>query len=1104
MVPQERVVEFLHWAETAKFRGHAALAPAFPRSVKSLLARAPASAGELSDEIFLLLSRFTLYKQKLSSFVELRLAVADAIQRSDYVRALKLLDDVQTAFGYSAWLIEIRIAVTALKDGLEAQKAVSEGIRKICGKTMISTVAHYTSQRNEPSTEATRFIVRVTGVLNRAKLQSNARTYYEYHLARITPTSAEKIQALLLMEATSSLIDSYEAMVSILLHSAAEHRLQFPVEIGSTHPVFGELHEPRLIKLRYFLGQSNGTTLRKRATCIDDELLTGSAKVHNDFDFDDFRSIVLSAMGADTSHLSGRGSLIREWGDALTSAHTDVERTQAVANMFDKWSYNLAAWPAALSIGQVLKDMIDGEVPFTFRRQFLALLSNPYADPWDLPVLGDEYRQPYLTLLRGQLGPSLCLEFCEWLLGGEEGSSLSSLADRWRLFGVAFRQLRAGEFEEVLDTTVRLNEDPALHLVAVRWHCHALLRLGRFREAIRFAGQLIVRNGAYQDLLPIAEMLAGKTWTELRPFATEIELAVLLDHFWRQTGKSEIDSFRRYAAEDYLESRDTDRPSQLDIVCGDLDPKTLTYFFNNVCVPEVLDLMMAFPSSRSVLEERRAIYGQLATLDSVNVEEYRQGIAGISHSLMIDEGVRQLDRSRLFVNRDGVVRWAERDLKESFDRYRSLLAAGIGFDPDAFAGALRKFVATQEAIPEELLALTNGEADDLMLRIVSDVRDNFLLSPTHGLDAFLSMRVRHGTLSGMLRGPLEKNMIINQRVGGTTRYERSSFWSQVLPEAHPNHIRDIEAAIEEFSEGFDTAIDNLRDRLQVRRKEQPLGLFDITLTKVHVILLRSEIKPETRLEDFVRSAIEVLWVLLDRSLQSIQAHIGQDFRQAVGLLFRRLESQIQVATADTNHWQINRAVHQALTEVQGVIDSIRNWFQRDPGNKLMHPLGHAIDVAIEVARTTYRSFEPQVHKSIASDDEVLVGSVSLLGDILFIALDNVHRRSGIEKGGRVLVEVSKRDSSSIVLVVESEVAANFDYAAGRKRLDKIREQMQAEAFRTATVAGEGGTGLLKIKSLVDPDAERPDAVTFDFAANGSFRLEVVLSVLGVGLEDLSS
>jgi anti-sigma regulatory factor (Ser/Thr protein kinase) len=131
-----------------------------------------------------------------------------------------------------------------------------------------------------------------------------------------------------------------------------------------------------------------------------------------------------------------------------------------------------------------------------------------------------------------------------------------------------------------------------------------------------------------------------------------------------------------------------------------------------------------------------------------------------------------------------------------------------------------------------------------------------------------------------------------------------------------------------------------------------------------------------------------------------------------------------------------------------------------------------------------------------------VTSVSAVGDIIFIALDNMYKHAGQEEGLKVVIEVSRIGNGRISIAVENELPAEFDREAGERKVAAIQAQIRKHEYTTAFVSGEGGTGLLKLKSLVDPAGEREDAVSFGFTESGTFRVTTVFRAIGVESENL--
>jgi hypothetical protein len=1104
-LPSSDVNTFVRWAERVRFGTRVAIPEAFPQSFGNLLVLPPPSKASLSEDLSLLLARLSLHAEKIDDFARLRQDFEISVTNGNFQNCTEILNEIERKLGYSVWLLKMRFAVTTLSEGLEAQKKLVEEIKQEFGLSKISTIAYYVSQRNEPSTVAPRYSRRVISLIERSRVREDTKSHYLYHLIGLIPTDVTQIQQLLLYESTASLIDCYEALIATVLGCGlSSHGAESNELLDAAYAI--EVNESRFVKLKALLNQTQLEDLKSRDLEYDNALLGGASERRGGASYDqlDFRACLIEATrramrehGA-TSEVTPRDT----WISNMSVILSDLEKGAEAANSLRKWSLNIGDIGSPMPLVQVMQDLMTNSVPLSRTNHVLSLLKSPYLDPWDLPFIPEESRERYLRALSECYGDSLVVRFVAWICGFAE--KCGNLDQIWEAFGAAWRSFFEGEYEQAAEFASRIEQSPPFRSYGARWHCYSLIELGQMREAIRYSADMLVRSPELYALLPIEVLIGNKAWKDLDAYADEIGLAVLLDFYWRSTGRSEINSFRRYAAEDFLAFYGFDRPSELSSAKDSIPTHSLIYFLSHVCGPDVIDLMPAFSSSREVQEERRKLYALLSEYDPENAEEYRDEMTEVTKALMLDEGVRLFDQSRVFVEEQGVVRWAEGELRESFERYRSLNAAGLGSDIEEFSTALRRFLKAGEPIPDQFLELPKGEADELLLRIIYELRDDFLMSPTHGLDAYLSMRVRHGTLSGMLRGPLEENRIINQRQSGTRTYQRNEYWKRTLAGMPKEQVTAIDAAITSFSEVYDNVIDDLKARLQIRRKGRDHGMFDIPLTSMQVYMLRQALSSEVRLDDFVRQCIAIFWILLDQSLRDVRQYIATELRSSIEEIFETLEADLQRATAGARCQPLNDAVRQAATSVQTVLQNIENWFHRGPGKKLFYPINQAVDVALEVVRITYRGFTPSITKIVPDNDVVMIDSVSAIGDIVFTALDNVYKHSGLEHGASVTIEVKLLEQKRIWLNIENTVCAEFDYSAAKREIEKVREKMREPKQQVVAASTEGGTGLMKLKNLVDPHGEKPDSIKFGFTDQGTFKVEVELDVYGLTSEHLAN
>ena len=223
---------------------------------------------------------------------------------------------------------------------------------------------------------------------------------------------------------------------------------------------------------------------------------------------------------------------------------------------------------------------------------------------------------------------------------------------------------------------------------------------------------------------PIRSLLSTKRWKDVKHLRSDIALPILFDLYWRTIEEREHETSRRIAYDEFLMSQQVRLPSDLAPVVDKFARAQLIYFLSLVCVPQVMDVSFdAFSSSRAIEEERIRICGLLTELDPPGSSVYAEELKNRTTSLNIQDGLRDIDRSRVHVNFEAVVRWAEKELEEGFLRYKDLMKAGVGFgSADEFDENIRKAAAGDNSSVEQYIQYPEHEGDSLLIDLLKQSR----------------------------------------------------------------------------------------------------------------------------------------------------------------------------------------------------------------------------------------------------------------------------------------------------------------------------------------------------------------------------------------------
>ncbi|MIO30036.1 hypothetical protein CGA96_24350, partial [Salmonella enterica subsp. enterica] len=198
----------------------------------------------------------------------------------------------------------------------------------------------------------------------------------------------------------------------------------------------------------------------------------------------------------------------------------------------------------------------------------------------------------------------------------------------------------------------------------------------------------------------------------------------------------------------------------------------LVYFLKEVCKPFFMDsLRRVLKGNTEVLSERQEICASLRFIDVRNSSIYADEVMAITNQQAMEEGRWIVDTSRIYVDLDGLNRWANDELSEDYARFRDLL--DVNLDIEKHFDALLNDIINDNSFSKNNI-LSQDESDVVLLDIFSRLSDEFLNNPVFGLDFYLSKRIRHQSFIGLIRGPLEFSHIITMQENDV--YQNNTYW----------------------------------------------------------------------------------------------------------------------------------------------------------------------------------------------------------------------------------------------------------------------------------------------------------------------------------------
>jgi hypothetical protein len=617
--------------------------------------------------------------------------------------------------------------------------------------------------------------------------------------------------------------------------------------------------------------------------------------------------------------------------------------------------------------------------------------------------------------------------------------------------------------------------------------------------AVSFIAREAAASPAVRTILPAAAALGDRPWDDLSCIPDKLDLAIALDVLWRQTNIDLYGTYVRFSFEDYLFQYGYAKPSAIDKVEDVLLDRTI-YFLRYICIPSVMDQAGIVSTSRELVEERIAICRLLESLDPQNAILYEEERNDAARRTLIEDGMQIVDSSRVNVDTAALSRWAENRYRESYSRYRALVDLGIGVAEDY--ETVVKNLLRQTNPQGDFFNIPTNEADTLLLEIILSIKEEFLNNPQHGLEFYLGKRIRHGTLTGHLRGPVENANLITQRTSETGPYKPNDFWLGRLAFQDSVCEHNVAQAFTHFAAKYDEIIRQLKDiRLHVTSKQFPKGVFDIPITNGIYRWIRTAIQTDVshNFEAFLKACYTIFWASLEPSLSAARRLLSPGAKEAVARAFDQLHGAARAnATQNEQYQALSVEIRDTGAAVQRQLDMIVEWLKRSEVEQASHPfkLEEIVDISVQSALKAYKSFSPQIEQSVDGNILAPASVLIIVADIIFVIIDNVFRRSMAGANPDINIACTFDETGeTLTIEIVNSIGGTLNKLDVERRLAVIRDHISKGEIQ-AGASGEGGSGLLKIAIITRES--KSGLVDFGFLDHDRFRTKVTLPVFVKG------
>ena len=1070
----------------------AGLPSPFPTSIGQVKAAPHFSMVGLKRELQWGRAYLRLFSSRLTTFVELRDAFHTTLLRGQFVDGRAVLQRLEDELGQSLWLYKSKILLSQLAEGLDAQRDLTQRLKsQSAANHVVAYVAHFVSVRSEPSVRGATYIQRIQDELYNGKLSPDFAAYLHYHLSPIVPLTEETAEFLLLHESSGAVIDYFSAMVdsvSAIACRAPEVR-QYAVRIAESLSrsipdrrlrFVADLHGDRSRAPEWSQGAVEGAidVLRGRY-----ESAGRTARIEIDANPQNSEAIdVLARAIAERSDPGTYETPVLQIAKATANALRRGPGLEDALDELAKWANQLPGSNLPQHLSRAIAAAGTGIDKAYDRLWWMDwALSSPGLFPERIFELHrDEDQELYASKLRAVLPPGDASEFVEAITSGIITEQVGSLlTSEGRLFIAAQLAAQRGLHTETIETAAQLtaSSSPVFRAGAVHLLSGALLAIRDLDRLVKVLVGTILDDNSTVALVPLRDAVESFTVTDRKALSRLIQLPLLYELYSRYVA-STFDDMRGALCWSFCKAAGVERPSQLRDIKDRFHQGELIHFLQFVCTENVLATSQIFSSTRAVAEERLLLCRILAELNPKAADKYETETSDILRRVSLKRRMQVIERSKVYVDTIRLRKSIPEKARQAFERYRGFLKLGNSIHETYIVQEVISSMKDAKGGALQVLVLPN-EMREAFETAVDAVRDEYVSSTEYGLDGYLSVNIRHGTLAGQLRSPLEAAHLVMRQLPESVRYRENDHWlGRVGPMTDRERAR-LSEQFETLSREFDGVIDEVTGQwLRLAKENNSTAMFNFRLVPAQYRSIVQRVSDTTTFEDFVDAVLEQLSSSLDAILAVIRRRLTGELTDQSLALLDRLQTSSEALLGGDRSEGLTVAISSARTELQRVISRVAEWFRLAKG-VLAEPFAieDAVNLCVETVRGYEKEADIKVHVDHPGKYVFPGGSLASLYYVFINALENVVKHSRLEPSSADIRV--QHDSMGLSIQISNPIHPQVAKQLSAS-LQTRRVALAADASGSQ-ISREGGSGFHKMRALLQRD----------FGAGASLSVEAI-------------
>jgi len=1117
--------------------------PAFPKKLSELFSK-PAlySSVDPLQEVVWAICRCLQSSEMLREFSKLREEYERSLLLDLKERCYEILNTVEERFGQSIWLLQNKLAAAQFWEGIEETRKIVQGYEEECKDHWImGSILWFIGKR----VEATGVKGYLKGELS--KITDNIQipelnSYLRVKIFELPNIATKDVSATLFFESQTCVIDYYETLISILQAAAKNQTIPEQMISSVEKPLvvlLKRVQDCRIAGIMRGIGfvPNTGITYNEnRAELIESYTKGDYATMVEKSDqylrvFPEDMPIQVMRLRSGLRigvSLPFQHGVLKEAFESLQKVLNASEDVYAAA--FDILTLSERfyghSWVIYL-VDAVRYELREEQAAFPTPELRSVYVNDPYISPFSAVASNGNAKKDIYNDERLKILFPYTRAVYELVTTGKENKSLlvskarreKYLAKYHLAFGNSAQAVV--HFQWLITNTIGIDRLRSAGGAAL-----ALIKLSRIKEAVDTIVLAYVENQNAPTVLPIEQVTDAVKGPVDWP--DSISVPLLFEIYTRYLNEDKLAQLR-YAFEQFQTRNQITEPADLLKLSDTTTKPMLIAYLERVWTPKVMRQTIIYDGTKEIEEARIKVCRLLADLDPQNANNYFDEIKERVKQQEIAKVTTLIEQSKVYVEIDAIRKSLKSKLGDSYARYKSSSQALPPNQDNLLYKTIAEMLAGKNdekgvSIPLALSKIHSfsreleTESDVQFDALFSEVTNEFLLG-SHGLNAYLSTRVRHGTLSNTLRKPVADERLVTSREEGKTTYIRNQFWmayQEVSSEYH-REWEKILNALDVFSSEFDSVIQYIKDELiQIRiihklkdfKSEAEIrnALFVYHSSNLERKYVQQYDKTLEGMEEFVNYCVNILWKKTDLNLQNVQKVLNGEIRERLMHPFEELTNLLNGIEAPHVNDLLN-AVSRAKTNTQYKLSLVISWFKRsEVYDRQDYAADFPFHIALNMVKNTISTasgWEGAVATTIPDLSLMPGRTLDGMVDVFYVLLENTILRSGLEISYLAVNAEISFSEGIFNAKLSNSIASGINSHEEEIKLERLRESLKSDDSQRRA-QGEGKSGLHKVWLTINSPIYKDPKLDFYRTEDSLFVVEISFKLEGAGNEYLNN